>query len=151
MSPAKIVRPDDDATVIRGAGDEYRYLATGADTSGNYFLMEARVPPGGGPPPHVQTREDEGFYILEGNVTFWLEGREIEAGPGTFLQVPTGAVHNFRNGTDQDARMLILFAPAGIEGMFSKMGADPERYVEIANEYGVTFPDTAVRFPDTDD
>jgi len=38
--------------------------------------------------------------------------------------------------------MLILFAPAGIEGMFSKMGADPERYVEIANEYGVRFPDT---------
>ena len=37
--------------------------------------------------------------------------------------------------------MLILFAPAGIEGMFSKMGAEPERYVEFAGEYGVEFPE----------
>ena len=37
--------------------------------------------------------------------------------------------------------MLILFAPAGIEGMFSKMGVDPERYVEFATEYGVEFPE----------
>ena len=64
MSPAKIVGPDDAATTIRGAGDEYRYLTTGTDTSGSYFMMEALVPPGGGPPPHVQTREDEGFYVL---------------------------------------------------------------------------------------
>ncbi len=142
MSTAKIVRPDDDATTILGAGDEYRYLATGADTSGSYFLMEARVPPGGGPPPHVQTREDEGFYVLEGTLTFWADGREVEAGPGTFLNIPTGCKHNFLNRTEEDARMLILFAPAGIEGMFSKMGAEPERYVEIAGEYGVEFPDS---------
>ena len=141
MSPAKIVRPDDAATTIRGAGDEYRYLATGTDTSGSYFMMEALVPPGGGPPSHVETREDEGFYVLEGTLTFWVDGREVETGPGTFLNVPRGCVHNFRNTTEQDVRMLILFAPAGIEGMFSKMGADPERYVEFATEYGVEFPE----------
>ena len=141
MSPAKIVLPDDTATVIRGAGDEYRYLATGAETTGSYFLMEALVPPGAGPPPHMQTREDEGFYVLEGTVTFWADGQEVEAGPGTFLNVPVGCLHNFRNTSEQDARMLILFAPAGIEGMFSKMGAEPERYVEIAGEYGVEFPE----------
>ncbi len=142
MSAAKVVQPDDAATTIRGAGDEYRYLATGADTSGRYFMMEALVPPGGGPPPHVQTREDEGFYVLDGTVTFWVDGREVEAAPGAFLNVPIGTLHNFRNRTEQDARMLILFAPAGIEGMFSKMGADPEKYVEIAGEYGVEFPDS---------
>ena len=141
MSPAKIVRPDDEATVIRGAGDEYRYLVTGAETAGSYFMMEALVPPGGGPPPHIQTREEEGFYVVEGTVTFWADGQEVEAGPGTFLNVPVGCVHNFRNRTEQDVRMLILFAPAGIEGMFSKMGAEPERYVEFAGEYGVEFPE----------
>ncbi len=142
MSTAKVVRPSDQATTIRGAGDEYRYLATGRDTSGSYFMMEAVVPPDAGPPPHVQTREDEGFYIVEGTATFWVDGEEVEAGPGTFLNVPRGAVHNFKNRTEQIVRMLILFAPAGIEKMFSQMATDPERYVEIGAEYGVRFPET---------
>ena len=142
MSTAKVVRPSDQATTTRGAGDEYRYLATGRDTSGSYFMMEAVVPPDAGPPRHVQTREDEGFYIVEGTATFWVDGEEVEAGPGTFLNVPRGAVHNFKNRMEQIVRMLILFAPAGIEKMFSQMAADPERYVEIGAEYGVQFPET---------
>ena len=141
MSPARVVRPGDRATTVQGAGDEYRYLATGRDTSDSYFMLEAIVPPDGGPPPHVQTREDEGFFVLDGTVTFWVDGEEVEAGPGTFLNVPRGAVHNFKNRTEQNARMLISFAPAGIEKMFSEMAADPERYVEIGAEYGVRFPD----------
>jgi len=50
-------------------GDVYRFLATGEDTNGKYALLEAIVPPGGGPPPHVHSREEEGFYILEGEIT----------------------------------------------------------------------------------
>ena len=63
MSKPRVVHPRDPATVIHGAGDEYRYLATGAQTDGTYFMLEAMVPPGAGPPPHVQTREEEGFYM----------------------------------------------------------------------------------------
>ena len=140
MSPAKVVRPGDPVTTTRGAGDEYRYLATGHDTSGSYFMMEAVVPPDAGPPPHVQTREDEGFFVVQGTLTFWVDGEEVEAGPGTFLNVPRGAVHNFKNRTEETARMLILFAPAGIEKMFSEMAAHPDRYLEIGAEYGVRFP-----------
>lgn len=109
---------------------------------GSYFMMEALVPPGGGPPPHIQTREEEGFYILEGSVTFWADGNEVEAGPGTFLHVPRGALHNFRNQSEDAARMLIWFAPAGIETMFSMMAKEPERYNEIAADHGVEFPDS---------
>src|SRR5881394_1594984 len=55
---------------IAVVGDVYRFLATGDDTNGKYALWEAIVPPGGGPPPHVHSREEEGFYILEGEITF---------------------------------------------------------------------------------
>lgn len=137
---AYAVHPRDPATVIHGAGDDYRYLATGAQTGGSYFALEATVPPGAGPPPHIQTREEEGFFILEGTVTFWPDGEEVVAGPGTFLHVPRGVVHHFRNDGEVPARMLIWFAPAGIEEMFSKMAAAPERYLEIGAEYGVSFP-----------
>ncbi len=141
MAAATVVRPTDNVMTIRGAGDEYRYLATGKQTDGAYFVMEALVPPGGGPPPHTQSREEELFYILEGDITFWVDGETIEAGKGTFLNVPKGALHNFLNRSDADARMLILFAPAGIEEMFSKMAKDPDNYVNHATEYGVTFPE----------
>ena len=141
MSTVKVVRPADAVTTLHGAGDEYRYLVTGSESNGAYFVMEALVPPGGGPPPHIQTREEEGFYILEGVVTFWAGEKEIEAGPGTFLHVPRGARHNFKNTSDRTARMLIIFAPAGIESMLEKMAADPDRYMEIGKQYGVEFFD----------
>jgi len=50
----RVVRPTDQVKIMRGAGDDYRFLATGADTDGQYFLVEAIVPPGGGPPNSYQ-------------------------------------------------------------------------------------------------
>ena len=50
MSGVRVLHADDEAEVVHGAGDVYRFLATGADTNGGYFIVEATVPPGGGPP-----------------------------------------------------------------------------------------------------
>ena len=146
-----LIRPGDQRKVIYGAGDEYFYFATGEETDGHYFFLEGIVPPGGGPPPHIQTREEEAFYILEGEVTFYAEGREVIATPGTYLNIPKGVKHNFRNNTDITARMLIFFAPAGIEGLFAASAASeelanhPERALDTLNEigesYGVQFFD----------
>ena len=137
----RILGPEDAAVTVEGAGDVYRFLATGEQTDGAYFIVDALVPPGGGPPPHIQTREEEGFYVLEGTVTFLPgDGTSHEAGPGTQVHVPRGVLHSFRNETDQDARMLFWFAPAGIERMFVEMAADPDRFLDIAAQYGVQFP-----------
>ena len=65
-------------------GDVYRFLATGEDTNGKYAMWEAIVPPGGGPPPHVHSREEEGFFILEGEITFTVNGEKVVAKAGTF-------------------------------------------------------------------
>ena len=66
-------------------GDVYRFLATGEQTGGAYVLSEARVLPGGGPPPHVHRREDEAFFVLEGEITFTLGNRKVVAQPGSFI------------------------------------------------------------------
>ena len=117
----RVVRSTDSVKVTFGAGDEYRYLATGDDTDGGYYLVEAVVPPEGGPPFHIQTREEEAFYILEGELSFYGEDGEVVAGPGTYLNIPKGAKHRFRNNGDSTARMLFFFTPAGIEGLFDEL------------------------------
>lgn len=105
-------------------GDVYRFLATGEQTDGKYALWEALVPPGGGPPPHVHSREEEGFYVLEGEVTFTVSGERTVAGPGTFANMPVGVPHSFKNESDRPARMLISVAPAGLEQMFFEVGQE---------------------------
>jgi quercetin dioxygenase-like cupin family protein len=103
-------------------GDVYRFLATGEDTNGTYALWEAIVPPGGGPPPHVHSREEEGFYVLEGEITFTVNGQHVVAKAGTFANMPVGTPHAFKNESDRPAKMLISVAPAGLENMFFEFG-----------------------------
>lgn len=96
-------------------GDVYRFLATGEQTGGAYALCEARVLPGGGPPPHIHHREDESFFILEGEVTFLLGDRKVVAKPGSFVQGPRGIPHAFKNESGAPARMLVHVSPPGFE------------------------------------
>jgi mannose-6-phosphate isomerase-like protein (cupin superfamily) len=71
------VRKQSDGRTIAVVGDVYRFLATGEETNGKYAMWEAIVPPGGGPPPHVHSREEEGFYILEGEITIQIGDERI--------------------------------------------------------------------------
>ena len=103
-------------------GDVYRFLATGEDTSGKYALFEAFVSPGGGPPPHVHSREEEGFYVLEGEITFFVDDQRLVASAGMFANMPVGTPHSFKNESGKPARMLISVAPAGLETMFFEVG-----------------------------
>jgi quercetin dioxygenase-like cupin family protein len=119
---AFLVRKTGEGRTIAVVGDVYRFLATGDDTSGKYALWEAIVPPGGGPPPHVHSREEEGFRVLEGEITFVIGGQRLIASAGTFANMPVGTPHSFKNESDKPARMLILVAPAGLEQMFFEVG-----------------------------
>ena len=121
-SHAPVLRTPGEGRVIAVVGDVYRFLATGEDTGGKYALWEAIVPPGGGPPPHVHSREEEGFYVLDGEITFTVNGKRVVAMAGTFANMPVGTPHSFKNEGDRPARMLISVAPAGLEGMFFEVG-----------------------------
>ena len=128
-------------------GAIYRIVATAEETGNAIFAFEATEPPGGGPPLHIHTREDEFFLVLEGEVSFFIDGRVIRRGPGGSAFVPRGARHCFRNTSDRTARLLVLFTPGGIEGFFeygaAENGHPPseelmlERLIALAPAYGL--------------
>jgi quercetin dioxygenase-like cupin family protein len=147
-----VIRNAGEGRTIAVVGDVYRFLATGDDTDGKYALWEAIVPPGGGPPPHVHSREEEGFYILEGEITLHVGDERIVATAGMFANMPIGTPHSFKNESDRPAKMLISVAPAGLEQMFFEFGVplpegsttallptkeEIEKLLEIAPRYGV--------------
>lgn len=103
-------------------GDTMTFKATGESTGGSLMLFENLTAPGGGPPPHIHTREDEFFYVLDGTFEVRI-GDELHAlGPGGYAYVPRGTVHNFRNTAATPSRLLVGFTPAGMEGFFREAG-----------------------------
>ncbi len=103
-------------------GDTMTLKATSDSTGGSLVLLENLTAPGGGPPPHVHTREDEFWFVLDGTFEIRI-GDEVHAvGPGGFAFAPRGTVHNFRNTGSTEARVLVGFTPAGMEGFFRESG-----------------------------
>lgn len=68
-----------------------------------------------GPELHSHADEDDSFYILEGELTFTVDGDEVAAGAGTFVLVPPGVEHTFANRADTTARVINIHAPAGFD------------------------------------
>ena len=152
MSRNPITNSPPQGRTIAVVGDVYRFLATGEDTNCRYALIEALVGPGGGPPPHVHSREEEGFYILEGEITFTINGERVVATAGMFANMPVGTPHSFKNESNKPAKMLVSVAPAGLEKMFMEIGVplaegattalppareDIEKLLAIAPKYGI--------------
>jgi mannose-6-phosphate isomerase-like protein (cupin superfamily) len=109
---------------IAVAGDINTILAFKEDTGGTYSFIEAKVFPGGGPIPHIQRREHEGFYIIEGQIIFNVDGQRIEAKPGTFVNIPPNFLHSFKNETSEIAKLIIVLSPAGMEQLFVDVGLE---------------------------
>ena len=140
MPEPVVIRPNQrDGVPTAAGGDIYATLVTGAETSGSHYAVHAVIPTGGGPPAHIHSREDEAFFLLSGELTFLVGEEEVVLGAGTFLNVPRGTKHRFRNTSDQDAEMIFWFAPAGIEGLFEELGEHPEDIVAIGEKYGVEY------------
>ncbi|GAB2656266.1 hypothetical protein GCM10027169_19980 [Gordonia jinhuaensis] len=102
-------------------GDTYSMLLTGEQTNGAYCLIDMRVPPGGGPPPHRHDFE-ELFIIVSGQVEFTFRGDVTVVGAGSSVNIPANAPHRFRNAGDSPARMLCMCSPAGQEEYFTRVG-----------------------------
>src|SRR5450432_3484172 len=117
-----VINRPGEGPVIAVVGDIYRFMAVGEETNGRYASWEAIVPPGGGPPPHVHSREEECFYVLEGEITFQNGEDRFTARAGTFASVSVGCLHSFKNESSKPAKMLISVAPAGLEKMFFEVG-----------------------------
>ena len=113
--------------------------ATAASTNGGFGLVESLIAPGFSPPLHVHHREDESFYVLEGELTMRCGDRTFRAAAGSFVFLPRDVPHTFVVEGDQPARMLTLLTPGGGEGVF----IDGGRPAEHAGLPPATPPDIA--------
>lgn len=120
--------PDEGPSVFL-VGDTYTTLLSGAQTGGAFTLLEAVVMPDAGPPPHVHHGEEETFVLLDGRMTFTVDGRTHDADPGSVLMVPRDVPHSYRNVGDGPAKMLFLYSPPGMDGMFPELGRPGRRGV----------------------
>lgn len=114
-------------------GDLYTIKAMGEDTGNAYALTEILVQPQNATPLHIHSREDEAFYIQEGELEFQLGDQTIVATAGTFLHSPKGQVHAFKNLGAKPAKMLCWVIPAGLEKFFAEVGVSVVEQTVVAS------------------
>jgi len=113
-----------DALAVRSEDGEARWWlgalavikATAADTAGHMTVVDVTDPPGAEAPLHVHHKEDEAFWVLEGDVTFEVGGKTIEASAGDFVFGPRDIPHRYKVG-DTGSRMLFILTPGGFEDL----------------------------------
>jgi len=128
-----------------------RFLLTGADTNGTASVFEMTVPAGQklAAPAHKNDTYEETLYGLEGVLTWTIDGKPIEVGPGQALCIPRGAVHRFDNFGTHDAKQLSIVSPASMgpayfreasEVVNAAAGGPPNaaRMIEIFRRHGMT-------------
>ncbi len=128
-----------------------RFLLTGGNSNGSIAAFEVTVPGGErlAGPAHSHDHYEETIYGLEGVMTWTVDGKPIEVGPGQTLCIPRGAIHRFDNYRDLDARALCVVTPAAIGPQFFREAAevidaavggapDRVRMAEIMRRHGLT-------------
>jgi mannose-6-phosphate isomerase-like protein (cupin superfamily) len=100
--------------------------ADGEMTREAYSLFEYAVPAGvNGPPPHIHRNEDESFVCLAGRLEVSLGGEEFVLEHGDYLYLPRDVVHAFRNPFDEEARVISVVSPAGLERYYQALADLP--------------------------
>jgi mannose-6-phosphate isomerase-like protein (cupin superfamily) len=136
--------PSREGKAVGAIGLDITTKTDGSSTRGAYSLFEYAIPAGvNGPPPHVHTREDESFICLAGQLEVMLGGETFELNHGDYLLLPRDVVHTFRNPYEQEARVVSVVSPAGLERYYqvlSEMPPGPRdmgKMVAIMAEFGI--------------
>jgi quercetin dioxygenase-like cupin family protein len=98
--------------------------------------IELSMVPGDEPPLHVHSREDEWFYLLEGEITFHVGGEDLHGSAGSFVFVPRGIAHTFTVETP-NARFLLFNTPGGFERMFERNPQSIEQAAVALVDFGM--------------
>jgi quercetin dioxygenase-like cupin family protein len=129
-------------------------LISSQDTNGTFSLIHGYEVKGLEPPPHIHTREDESFYLLNGEINYTVGNEIFEAKKGDWMFLPRKIQHSFQVQTDT-AEVLIHLSPGGFEDYFREMSEpakglyipprpqgppDVKKIVETASKYGIEFP-----------
>lgn len=127
-------------------GTEFRVGLSGAETGGTLSITDMVCQPGFGPPRHIHHDADEIFFLMTGEMQFYLDGQTLTRGPGDMVFVPRGAEHAFVVLGDVPCRHLAIFTPAGMEDFFCEMARlglripqDIPQMTKIAEIYKMSF------------
>ena len=113
MRDKAIVFGAGEGKLLSARGSAMFFKATHASTNGAFSFMERTLPPGGRkPPPHVHTNCEEAFYVLDGEIEFFLGDETVRGQSGSFVHVPGGVSHTFGNAVAIPSRLLIIHSPA---------------------------------------
>ena len=149
VTPAFVVKAGKDR--IGGAlhvfGAEASVKISSRDSGGAYAVMEACTLPNSGPPLHLHQREDEWWYILDGNFLFEIDSNSVHAGPGDTVFAPRGSRHTFQNIGSVPGRTLVTVVPGGLDAFFQEVSTavppgtppDPAVILPIFRKYGLEF------------
>ncbi len=142
----------DEGRALWFLGGLVTWKAVGADTGGQYELVEQVGLLGYAAPLHTHAGETEGFYVVSGELTMTIGERTFRVGAGGFGYVPIGVAHSFRVESETST-FLTFITPPGLEGYFEDLGTvagtrglppadlvvpDDARIHEIATKYGTT-------------
>ena len=143
------VNPSDET--IRLGPLAVRFLITGENSNGSVAAFEVSVPDGQrlAAPAHSHDHYEETIYGVDGVLTWTVNGKQVDVGPGQALCIPRGAIHRFDNHGSQDARALCVITPAAIGPQYFRESAeainaaaggpsDRAKMAEIMRRHGLT-------------
>jgi mannose-6-phosphate isomerase-like protein (cupin superfamily) len=145
MRDKAIIFEPGEGKVLSARGSTMFFKATRSSTNGAFSFMERTLPPGGTkPPPHIHTNCEEAFYVLDGEIEFFLGDDTVIGRSGSFVLVPGGVSHTFGNAATVPSRLLIIHAPA-MDGYFEELQAlwsegvppDPEDEKALMQRHGM--------------
>src|SRR5215469_11521193 len=136
--PRLVLHLSGDKIPVRGGW--ISFLAIGEQTGGAYAVIETANDPSTGIRLHVHEREDETWFVIEGEYTFEVGDQTFRAGPGDYVFGPRNVPHSYANKTEAVARALIMVTPAGFEGFWREsatMAGNPAAHHALGEKYGV--------------
>lgn len=140
----KIVRANE-GTELRIFGNPQMHKVVGNDTDNQFFEWVDDLAPGSGIPPHIHSKEDEIFRVLEGQIEIMVDHKITILKQGDMAYAPKNKVHSWKVVGEQKAKMLVSAFPSGMEFMFEELHAlppGPPDFKAVANicaSYGITF------------
>ncbi len=136
-----ILRPGEGRSIDMG-NFRMSVKASSEETGGAFTLLEAKEPPGFGPPMHIHHDAAEAFYVVAGEYLIFVADQEFACPAGSFIYIPAGVAHGFRVGSEQ-SRKLNFYTPGAMVGYFDELAEqsatdlNPEELAEMARRYGM--------------